>query len=105
MVAYKYPPEEKESVIREIELSVGRTGRVTPTAVFDPVRLCGTSVSRATLHNQDYIDELDVGVGDTVVVYKSGEIIPKVRKVLKEKRPAGVERYRIPSVCPCAALR
>ena len=104
MVAYKYPPEEKESVIREIELSVGRTGRVTPTAVFDPVRLCGTSVSRATLHNQDYIDELDVGVGDTVVVYKSGEIIPKVRKVLKEKRPAGVERYRIPSVCPvCGA--
>ena len=73
--------------MRDIELSVGRTGRVTPTAVFDPVRLCGTSVSRATLHNQDYIDELDVGIGDTVVVYKSGEIIPKVQSVVREKRP------------------
>ncbi len=104
MVAYKYPPEQKESVVRDIELSVGRTGRVTPTAVFDPVRLCGTSVSRATLHNQDYIDELDVGIGDTVVVYKSGEIIPKVQSVVREKRPAGVKRYRIPSVCPvCGA--
>lgn len=104
MVAYKYPPEQKESVVRDIELSVGRTGRVTPTAVFDPVRLCGTSVSRATLHNQDYIDELDVGIGDTVVVYKSGEIIPKVQRVVREKRPAGVKRYRIPSVCPvCGA--
>ena len=90
--------------MRDIELSVGRTGRVTPTAVFDPVRLCGTSVSRATLHNQDYIDELDVGIGDTVVVYKSGEIIPKVQSVVREKRPAGVKRYRIPSVCPvCGA--
>ncbi len=104
MVAYKYPPEQKESVIRGIELSVGRTGRVTPTAVFDPVRLCGTSVSRATLHNQDYIDELDVGIGDTVVVYKSGEIIPKIRSVVREKRPDGVTRYRIPPVCPvCGA--
>lgn len=104
MVAYKYPPEEKESVLRDIELSVGRTGRVTPTAVFDPVRLCGTTVSRATLHNQDYIDELDAGIGDTVVVYKSGEIIPKIKKVVREKRPAGTVRFRIPDVCPvCGA--
>ena len=73
-VAYKYPPEEKESRILDIELSVGRTGRITPTAIFEPVRLCGTTVSRATLHNQDFIDELDIGIGDTVVVYKSGEI-------------------------------
>ena len=72
-----------------MELSVGRTGRVTPTAVFDPVRLCGTTVSRATLHNQDYIDELDVGIGDTVVVYKSGEIIPKVKKVIRGETPRG----------------
>ena len=104
LVAYKYPPEEKESVIRDIELSVGRTGRVTPTAVFDTVRLCGTNVSRATLHNQDYIDSLDVGIGDTVRIYKSGEIIPKVREVVKEKRPAGTVRFVIPDRCPvCGA--
>lgn len=103
-VAYKYPPEEKESVVKEIELSVGRTGRITPTAIFEPVRLCGTSVSRATLHNQDFIDELDIRIGDTIQVYKSGEIIPKVRKVIKEKRPEGTEPFRIPEVCPvCGA--
>jgi DNA ligase (NAD+) len=104
LVAYKYPPEEKETVVRDIELSVGRTGRVTPTAVFDTVRLCGTSVSRATLHNQDYIDDLDVGIGDTVIVYKSGEIIPKVKSVVKEKRAEGTVRFRIPDRCPvCGA--
>ena len=99
-VAYKYPPEEKESVLQEIELSVGRTGRITPTAIFEPVRLCGTSVSRATLHNQDFIDELDICLGDTIVVYKSGEIIPKIKGVVKEKRPEGAVRFRIPDRCP-----
>ena len=104
LIAYKYPPEEKETVIRDIELSVGRTGRVTPTAVFDTIRLCGTSVSRATLHNQDYIDELDVGIGDTVTVYKSGEIIPKIRLVDHGKRPEGTVKYVIPDHCPvCGA--
>ena len=103
-VAYKYPPEEKETKLLDVELSVGRTGRITPTAVFEPVRLCGTSVSRATLHNQDFIDELDIGIGDTIVVYKSGEIIPKVRRVIHEKRPAGVKKFVIPNVCPvCGA--
>lgn len=103
-VAYKYPPEEKETNLLDIELSVGRTGRITPTAVFEPVRLCGTSVSRATLHNQDFIDELDIGIGDTIVVYKSGEIIPKVRRVIHEKRPEGVKKFVIPDVCPvCGA--
>ena len=88
----------------DIELSVGRTGRITPTAVFEPIRLCGTSVSRATLHNQDFIDDLDVGIGDTIVVYKSGEIIPKVKEVRKEKRPEGWKRFVIPDVCPvCGA--
>ena len=88
----------------DIELSVGRTGRITPTAVFEPVRLCGTSVSRATLHNQDFIDDLDVGIGDTIVVYKSGEIIPKVKEVRKEKRTEGWKRFAIPDVCPvCGA--
>ena len=103
-IAYKYPPEEKETKLLDIELSVGRTGRITPTAVFEPVRLCGTSVSRATLHNQDFIDDLDVGIGDTIVVYKSGEIIPKVKEVRKEKRPEGWKHFAIPDVCPvCGA--
>lgn len=99
-VAYKYPPEEKEAVLEEIELSVGRTGRITPTAIFTPIRLCGTTVSRATLHNQDFIDELDIGIGDTIVVYKSGEIIPKVKGVKKEKRQAGWVKFEIPKICP-----
>lgn len=103
-VAYKYPPEEKETKILDIELSVGRTGRITPTAIFEPVRLCGTTVSRATLHNQDFIDELDVGIGDIVTVYKSGEIIPKIKEVKKDKRAPGVVRFQIPDTCPvCGA--
>ncbi len=99
-IAYKYPPEEKETKLLDIELSVGRTGRVTPTAIFEPIRLCGTSVSRATLHNQDFIDDLNVGIGDTIVVYKSGEIIPKVKEVKHDKRPEGVSTFKIPNVCP-----
>lgn len=103
-IAYKYPPEEKETRVLDIELSVGRTGRITPTAVFEPIRLCGTTVSRATLHNQDYINELGVGIGDTIVVYKSGEIIPKVKQVKKELRPEGTVTFRIPDYCPvCGA--
>lgn len=99
-IAYKYPPEEKETKLLDVELSVGRTGRVNPTAIFEPIRLCGTTVSRATLHNQDFIDDLDIGIGDTIVVYKSGEIIPKVKEVLHSKRPDGVSTYKIPNVCP-----
>ena len=103
-IAYKYPPEERETVIRKIELSVGRTGRITPTAVFDKIRLCGTSVERATLHNQDFIDKLDVRIGDTVLVYKSGEIIPKIKKVVLEKRPPDTKPYIIDNICPvCGA--
>lgn len=103
-VAYKYPPEEKETKLLDIELSVGRTGRITPTAIFEPIRLCGTSVSRATLHNQDFINDLDIAIGDTIVVYKSGEIIPKVKEVLHEKRPEGAHTFVIPDVCPvCGA--
>lgn len=96
-IAYKYPPEEKEAVIGEIELAVGRTGIIAPVAVFDsPVRLCGTFVSRATLHNQDYISELGIGIGATVLVYKSGEIIPKIKGVVKP----GDSVFRIPDTCP-----
>ncbi|MBR3623619.1 MAG: NAD-dependent DNA ligase LigA, partial [Selenomonadaceae bacterium] len=99
-VAYKYPPEEKETVLENIELSVGRTGRITPTAVFDPVSLCGTRVERATLHNQDFINELDIRLGDTILVYKSGEIIPKIKGVIKEKRTENSKPYIMPNTCP-----
>lgn len=104
-IAYKYPPEEKETTLLDIELSVGRTGRITPTAVFEPVRLCGTSVSRATLHNQDFMDELDIGIGDTIVVYKSGEIIPKVKEVKKDKRKPEWKRFILPEVCPACGAK
>lgn len=99
-VAYKYPPEEKETKLLNIELSVGRTGRITPTAVFEPVQLCGTKVERATLHNQDFIDGLDIRIGDTIKVFKSGEIIPKVRSVCHEKRPEGAVPFLIGNICP-----
>ena len=96
-IAYKYPPEEKKTILREIEIGVGRTGRITPTAIFDPVSLCGTMVSRATLHNQDYISELNLNIGDEIQVYKSGEIIPKVRMVTK-KNSEGI--FTLPTTCP-----
>lgn len=99
-IAYKYPPEEKETKLLNIELSVGRTGRITPTAVFEPVYLCGTKVERATLHNKEYIKQLDLCLGDTIVVYKSGEIIPKVAKVNLNKRPKDAIKYEMPLKCP-----
>ena len=103
-VAYKYPPEEKETKVINIELSVGRTGRITPTAVFEPVQLCGNSRALRTLHNQDFINDLDIRIGDTVRVYKSGEIIPKVRCVIKEKRPDNTVPFVIGDTCPvCGA--
>ena len=96
-VAYKYPPEEKETILKEIEISVGRTGVLTPTAVFDTVQLAGTSVSRAVLHNQDFIDEKQINIGDTIVVRKAGDIIPEVVRLAK-KNVDGI--YKIPLVCP-----
>lgn len=103
-VAYKYPPEKKESVVRQIVVQVGRTGVLTPKAVIDPVRLAGTTVTNATLHNQDFIDKLDLRLGDTVLVQKAGEIIPEVLSVNKAKRPEGAEPYHMPMVCPeCGA--
>ncbi len=104
-VAYKYPPEEKEAVITDIEVSVGRTGRINPTAVFTPVRLCGTTVSRATLHNQDFIDELGVGIGSHVLVYKSGEIIPKIKEVVKTAGTENIPAFKLPDVCPACGER
>ena len=102
-VAYKYPPTERETVLRKIELSVGRTGRITPTAVFDAVNLNGTKVERATLHNQDFISALDIRIGDTIRVYKSGEIIPRVSGVVTSKRPENTVPYKFPDECPVCA--
>ena len=104
-VAYKYPPEVKETRLLEVEVNTGRTGRVTPVAVFEPISLCGTMVSRATLHNQDFIDQLGLGIGDTILVYKSGEIIPKVKDVNKDKRPADWQPYKMPENCPVCGHR
>lgn len=102
--AYKYPPEVKQTLLQDITISVGRTGVLTPNAVLEPVRLAGTTVSRATLHNRDFIRQLDVRVGDTVSVRKAGEIIPEIIGVDVEKRPAGAVPYEMPSVCPvCGA--
>ncbi len=99
-VAYKYPPEIKESILRDIIVQVGRTGVLTPKAVIDPIRLAGTTVSNATLHNQDYITQKDIRIGDTVLVRKAGEIIPEVLGVIKEKRPDNTEPYELPAICP-----
>ena len=98
--AYKYPPEEKSAVVQDIVVQVGRTGVLTPKAIVSPVRLAGTTVTNATLHNQDFIDKLDVRIGDTVVVRKAGEIIPEVLRVEKDKRPEGTVPFRLPDVCP-----
>lgn len=102
--AYKYPPEQKESVVQDIVIQVGRTGVLTPKAVVAPVRLAGTTVTNATLHNQDYITEKDIRIGDTVLVQKAGEIIPEIVRVISEKRPEGTVPYMFPCQCPvCGA--
>ena len=102
--AYKYPPEVKQTLLKDIIISVGRTGVLTPNAVLEPVRLAGTTVSRATLHNRDFIRQLDVRVGDTVSVRKAGEIIPEIIGVDMDKRPAGAQPYEMPRFCPvCGA--
>ncbi len=103
-IAYKYPPEQKPSRVLEIVVQVGRTGVLTPKVVVEPVRLAGTTVTNATLHNQDFIEEKDIRVGDTVVLQKAGEIIPEVVEVLKDLRPENTEPYRFPKLCPvCGA--
>lgn len=99
-VAYKFPPEEKETVLEDITVAVGRTGVLTPTAVLSPVRLAGTTVSRATLHNLDFINKRDVMLGDTVVVRKAGDIIPEVVRSVPEKRDGTQRRFSMPTACP-----
>ncbi len=97
-VAFKYPPEEKETVLEKIEVNVGRTGALTPTAVFRPIQLAGTTVSRAVLHNEDFINEKQIGIGDTIVVRKAGEIIPEVLSVSKHCENSSV--FKMPTHCP-----
>ena len=104
-IAYKYPPEEKRTKVLDIELSVGRTGKITPTAVFDPIHLCGTTVTRATLHNEEFVRKMDVRIGDTIVVYKSGEIIPKIKGVCTELRPENSISFQFSETCPVCGER
>ncbi|MBQ5671054.1 MAG: NAD-dependent DNA ligase LigA, partial [Oscillospiraceae bacterium] len=99
-VAYKYPPEKKETKVVDIVVQVGRTGVLTPKAVVEPVRLAGTTVTNATLHNQDFVDKLDIRIGDTVVVQKAGEIIPEVLSVNYGKRPEDTTPFKLPAFCP-----
>lgn len=103
-VAFKYPPEKKPSKVLDIVVQVGRTGVLTPKAVLEPVRLAGTTVTNATLHNQDYITEKDIRVGDTVIVQKAGEIIPEIVEVVLDRRPENTVPYTLPETCPvCGA--
>lgn len=99
-IAYKFPPEEQETVVHDIKWTVGRTGVVTPTAVMDPVKLAGTTVSRAVLHNPDLLKEKDVRIGDTVKLHKAGDIIPEISEIVLSKRPKDSVPYKIPTTCP-----
>jgi len=99
-IAYKYPPEQAQTLLEDIVIQVGRTGVLTPAAVLSPVKLSGSTVSRATLHNADFISERDIRVGDTVVINKAAEIIPEVLYVVKEKRPADAKPFVMPERCP-----
>lgn len=99
-IAYKFPAEEVVTTLRDIELSIGRTGVLTPTAILDPVRVAGTTVQRASLHNEDFIREKDIRIGDTVVVKKAGDIIPEVVNVLVEQRTGAEEEFHMPTECP-----
>lgn len=102
-IAYKYPPEEKETTLLDIEINVGRTGVLTPTAVFEPTLLAGTTVSRATLHNQDFIDEKGICIGDKIIIRKAGDIIPEVLSVVSHGENA--VPYKLPEICPSCGER
>jgi DNA ligase (NAD+) len=99
-IAVKYPAEEVTTTVEKITVNVGRTGAVTPMAIMKPVQLAGTTVQRATLHNSDRVRELDIRVGDTVIIRKAGEIIPEVVEVIKDLRPSNTEPYQMPRHCP-----
>lgn len=99
-IALKYPAEEAPTIVKDIIVNVGRTGAVTPMAVMQPVQLAGTTVQRATLHNSDRVSELDIRIGDTVIIRKAGEIIPEVVRVMSQLRPLGTQPYQMPTHCP-----
>jgi DNA ligase (NAD+) len=99
-IAYKFPAETKKTKVRDIIVQVGRTGALTPTAILEPVRISGSTVSRATLHNEDYINEKDIRIGDTVLIKKAGEIIPEVTEVLVEHRTGDEKQFKMPDKCP-----
>ena len=99
-VAYKFPPQQVQTTVEDIQVQVGRTGKVTPVAILDPVRVGGVTVSRATLHNQDEVDRKDVRIGDAVVIQRAGDVIPEVVSILKEKRPEKAGPWLIPGTCP-----
>jgi len=99
-VAYKFPAQQKTTRIKDIEISLGRTGALTPTAILEPVELAGSTVSRATLHNEDEIKRKDIRIGDTVLVQKAGDVIPEVVKVIKEERDGSEKVFEMPDKCP-----
>lgn len=103
-IAYKYPPEQKETLLKDITFQVGRTGAITPMAILEPVKVAGSTISKTTLHNEDFIKEKDLRVGDTVVIQKAGDVIPEVVDVLKEKRTGNEKKFVMPTKCPvCGA--
>ena len=103
-IAYKYPPEQKETKLKDIVCQVGRTGAITPMAILDPVRVAGSTISKTTLHNEDFIKEKDIRIGDTIVVQKAGDVIPEILEVKKEKRTGTEKVFKMPKVCPvCGA--
>ena len=103
-VAYKYPPEKKETNLKDIVCQVGRTGVITPMAILEPVKVAGSTISKTTLHNEDFIKEKDLMIGDTVVIQKAGDVIPEIVEVKKEKRTGNEKEFNMPQVCPiCGA--
>ena len=103
-IAYKYPPEQKETILKEIVCQVGRTGAITPMAILEPVRVAGSTISKTTLHNEDFIKEKDLKIGDHVIIQKAGDVIPEVVKSIKEKRTGEEKEFSMPTKCPvCGA--
>jgi len=99
-IAYKYPPEQKETILKDIICQVGRTGAITPMAILEPVKVAGSTISKTTLHNEDFVKEKDLKIGDTVIIQKAGDVIPEVVGVNKEKRTGNEKDFRMPDVCP-----
>ena len=103
-IAYKYPPEQKQTILKDIICQVGRTGTITPMAILEPVRVAGSTISKTTLHNEDFVKEKDLKIGDTVIIQKAGDVIPEVVSVVKEKRTGKEKEFSMPTVCPvCGA--